>query len=343
MKAIVYEKYGAPEVLQLKEMEKPTPKNNEVLVKVCTTTVTAGDTRMRSFTVPLSFWLPARLTLGVTKPKHPVLGMELAGEVVAVGQDVTQFKPGDQVFASTLEHWQGAYAEYVCLPADGLVAKKSTDLTCAEATTIPIGGRTALYFLREAHIRPGQQVLIYGASGSVGTFAVQIAKYYGAEVTGVCSATNLELVKSLGADKVIDYTRNDFSLESKAYDVIFDTVGKLPYGVAMRALKDNGVYLQAVSGPAISLRMQWTAMTSGVKTVGGGPPPDTADLVFLQELMAAGELKPVFDRDYSWEQIVEAHRYVDTGRKKGNVIIHVNHNHQPDIAAESLTREVDHV
>ena len=204
MKAIVYEKYGAPEVLQLKEVTKPTPKENEILVKVSVTTVTAGDTRMRSFNVPLSFWLPARLALGFRKPKNDIFGMEMAGKVEAVGKNVQKFQEGDLVIASTLEHGFGAYAEYICLPEDGVLAIYSAYLTDEEAVTIPVGGRTALYFLRAANVQPGQKVLIYGASGSIGTFAVQLARFFGATVTGVCSARNVELVKSLGADKVID-------------------------------------------------------------------------------------------------------------------------------------------
>lgn len=321
MKAMIYEKYGAPDVLHLQEVAKPTPKDNEVLVKVTATSVTAGDSRMRSFTVPLSFWLPARIALGLRKPKNNILGMELAGKVEAIGKNVTQFKPGDRVFASTLEHGFGAYAEYKCFPEDGLLAKHSANLTSEEAVTLPVGARTALYFLREANIQHGQKVLIYGASGSVGTFAVQLAKHFGADVIGVCSTTNLELVKSLGADKVIDYTQEDFSKSDAPYDVIFDTVGKIPYATAMRALKEAGTYLQAVSGPAISLRMWWTSLTSHRKTVGGGPPPTAADLVCLAELVEAGRIKPVIDRQYPLEQISEAHRYVDTGRKKGNVVI----------------------
>ncbi len=328
MKAAVYEKYGSPEVLHLKEVAKPVPRDNEVLIKISTTTVTAGDTRMRSFTVPLSFWLPARLYLGITKPKRAILGMECAGEIEAVGKDVKKFKKGDLVFASTIEHEIGGYAEYKCLPEDGVVAKRSTKLSCEDATTIPIGGRTALYFLREANIQPGQKVLIYGASGSVGTFAVQLAKYFGADVTGVCSTTNLELVKSLGADKVIDYTKEDFTKNGEIYDVIFDTVGKASYSNSIKSLKKDGTYLHAVDSPGVSMQMKWTSLTTGKKTVGGGPPPKSGDLVYLKELIEAGTIKPVIDRSYPLEQIVEAHRYVDTGHKKGNVVISVSHNNQ---------------
>jgi NADPH:quinone reductase-like Zn-dependent oxidoreductase len=323
MKAIVYEKFGTPDVLKLKEVEKPAPKDNEVLIKVSTTTVTAGDTRMRSFTVPLSYWLLARIALGFRKPKQPVLGMELAGEVEAVGKDVTRFKKGDQVFASAFEYGFGAYAEYRCLPENGLVALRSDNLTGEEAATLPIGGRTALYFLRKANIRPGQTVVIYGASGSVGTFAVQLAKYYGADVIGVCSTRNLELVKSLGADRVIDYTKEDFTRKGERYDVVFDTVGKAPYSDCIRALKDDGIYLQAVSAPGILLRMRLTAMISKKTLIGGGPPPNVEDLHFLRELVEEGKIRPVIDRCYPMEQIVEAHRYVDTGRKRGNAVITV--------------------
>jgi NADPH:quinone reductase-like Zn-dependent oxidoreductase len=218
-------------------------------------------------------------------------------------------------------HRNTQYAEYKCLPQDGLLALRSANLSCEEAATIPTGGRTALYFLREANIQRGQKVLIYGASGSVGTFAVQLAKYFGAEVTGVCSTANLELVKSLGADKVIDYTKEDFARNGETYDVIFDTVGKSSYSDSIRSLKKDGTYLHAVSAPGISMRMRWTSMTISKKTVGGGPPPKSEDLVFLQELIEAGKIRPVIDRRYPLEQIVEAHRYVDKGHKKGNVVI----------------------
>ena len=328
MKAVVYEKYGSPDVLELREIEKPTPKDNEVLVKVAVTTVTVADSRVRSFTVPRSYWLPARIALGIRKPKKAILGAELAGEIEAVGKAVKRFKKGDLVFASTFEHGFGAYAEYRCLPEDGVLAKMSAKLTREEATTLPIGGRTALYFLRAANIQPGQKVLIYGASGSVGTFAVQLAKYFGAEVTGVCSTANLELVKSLGADRVIDYTQEEFTKNGETYDVIFDTVGKASYSGCLSSLKKDGTYLQAVAAPGISMRMRWTSMTSSRKLVGGGPPPESEDLLFLSELIEAGKIKPVIDRVYPLEQIVEAHRYVDKGHKKGNVVITVEQNHK---------------
>ena len=328
MKAVICEKYGPPEVLELREVAKPTPKDNEVLVKVSVTTVTVADSRVRSFTVPPSYWLPARLALGISKPKNAVLGAELAGEIESVGKDVKRFKQGDRVMASTLEHGFGAYAEYICLPEDGLLALRPADVTCEEAATLPIGGRTALYFLRQANLQPGQKVLIYGASGSVGTFAVQLAKHFGAEVTGVCSSANLELVRSLGADKVIDYTQEDFTKNGETYDVIFDAVGKGPYSGSIHSLKEGGTYLQAVSSPGISMRMRWTALTSGKKLIGGGPPPKSQDLVFLEELVEAGKIKPVIDRVYPLEQIAEAHRYVDKGHKKGNVVITVGKNHK---------------
>jgi NADPH:quinone reductase-like Zn-dependent oxidoreductase len=328
MKAIVYTQYGAPDVLKLAEVEKPAPKDNEILVKVYATTVTVADSRVRSFTVPPSYWLPARIALGIRKPKQAILGAELAGEVESVGKDVKRFKPGDRVFASTIEYGWGAYAEYKCLPEDGVLAIRSANLTCEETATLPVGGRTALYFLREAKIQRGQKVLIYGASGSVGTFAVQLARHFGAEVTGVCSTANLELVKSLGADKVIDYTKEDFTKNGETYDVIFDTVGKASYSGCLRSLKEDGTYLQAVAAPGISMRMRWTSMISSRKLVGGGPPPKSEDLVFLKELIEAGKIKPVIDRVYPLEQIVEAHRYVDKGHKKGNVVITVEHNHK---------------
>lgn len=327
MKAVVYHEYGSPDVLKLQEVEKPTPRDNEILVKVYATTVTVADFRSRSFTVPPAFWLPARITLGFRKPKKPILGVELAGEIESVGKDVKRFRKGDQVFAATLISY-GAYAEYKCLPEDAAIAIKPSNLTYEEAAALPIGARTALHYIRKANIQPGQKVLVYGASGSVGSYAVQLAKYFGAEVTGVCSTTNLELVKSLGADQVIDYTAEDFSARAEQYDVIFEAVDKSSFSACMRALKKDGIYLN-IAVPVPSPQMIWTKMTSSKKLMLGENPPESAeDLIFLKELVEAGKLKPVIDRRYPLEQIVEAHRYVDKGHKKGNVVITVAHHNK---------------
>jgi NADPH:quinone reductase-like Zn-dependent oxidoreductase len=327
MKSIVCTKYGPPEVLQLKEVEKPNPKDNELLIKVYATTVTAADFRIRSFTVPLSFWLPARIALGFRKPRKAILGAELAGEIESVGKNVKLFKKGDQVFAATLINF-GAYAEYNCLPEDGPVSIKPYNITYEEAAVIPIGARTALHYLRKANIQGGQKVLVYGASGSVGTYAVQLAKYFGAKVTGVCSTTNLELVKSLGADKVIDYTAEDFSSKGETYDVIFEAVDKSSFSACMKSLKKEGIYL-TVTVPLPGIRMLWTKMTSSKKLILGENLPENAEaLNFLKELVEAGKIKPVIDRGYPLEQIVEAHRYVDKGHKKGNVVITMEHKNK---------------
>ncbi len=337
MKAIVATKYGPPEVLQLREVEKPTPKNNEILVRVHATTVNAGDWRMRSFTVPPLFWLPARLTLGFTKPKNPIYGMELAGEVEAVGKEVKLFKVGDPIFGSTLEENFGAHAEYKCLPEDAAVTIKSKNMSYEEAATLSISANTALYFLQKGNIQPGQydpdfsasvaeksgqKVLIYGASGAVGTFAVQLAKYFGAEVTGVCSTKNLALVKSLGADRVIDYTQEDFTKNGERYDVVFDAVGKTIFAQCKGSIKDKGYYLHT-GMVAPEIKGPWYSMTTGKQVIGGTAATSTEALVFLKELMEIGKLKPVIDRCYPLEKMVEAHRYVDQGHKKGNVVITV--------------------
>jgi NADPH:quinone reductase-like Zn-dependent oxidoreductase len=322
MKAIVANGYGAPEVLQLKEVEKPTPRDNELLIKVRASTVNAGDTRMRSFTVPPLFWLPARIALGFSKPKQPIYGMELAGEVEAVGKNVRRFKAGDQVIASTLEEQFGAHAEYKCLPEDGVVAAKPQAMTYEEAATLPIGAQTALFFLKAANIRPGHKVLINGASGSVGTFAVQLAKYFGAEVTGVCSTGKLALVKALGADAVVDYTHEDFTERGERYDIILDAVGKTTFSQCEGALKPDGYYLHTVM-PGAAMQRWWYAITTGKHIVGGSAVPRAEALVFLKELSEAGRLKPVIDRCFPLEHMAEAHRYVETGHKTGNVVIRV--------------------
>jgi NADPH:quinone reductase-like Zn-dependent oxidoreductase len=302
MKAIVASKFGSPEVLQLREIEKPTPKDNEILVKVHATTVSAGDIRMRSFNVPPLFWLPARITLGFTKPKHPIYGMELSGEVVAVGKDVTRFKVGDPVFASTLAENFGAYAEYKCLPEDGLVFSKPHNMTHEEAAAVPIAAPAALRLLRKGNIQRGQKVLIYGASGSVGSYAVQIAKAFGAEVSGVCSTAGLEMVKSLGANQVIDYTKEDFSLREERYDTIFDAVGKCQKEQYARALKPNGSFITIAKLSTKQSKEEFT---------------------IIQGLIGSGKIRAVIDRCYPLERIVEAHRYVGAGHKMGNVIITV--------------------
>ncbi|MEQ8671858.1 MAG: NAD(P)-dependent alcohol dehydrogenase [Aggregatilineales bacterium] len=322
MKAIVATKYGSPEVLEYREVTKPIPADNEVLVKVYATTVTAGDSRVRSFTVPRSLWLPARLTLGLTKPKKSIPGMVLAGEVEAVGKDVRRFKMGDQVYAYDITQLS-AYAEYACVPENSALAMKPSNISYEEAVAVPFGGVTALNFLKRGNIKSGQQVLIYGASGSVGTSAIQIAKYFGAEVTAVCSTPNIELVKSLGADHIIDYTREDFTRNGKTYDIIFDTVGKTLLSDALNSLNKPGNYLQAVSGPALLIQMQLVSRKTGKTLIGGTATPTRDDLDFLRELVESGKIKAVIDRCYPLEHMIEAHRYVDSGHKKGNVVITV--------------------
>ena len=302
MKAIVATQYGGPEVLQLKEVQRPTPKDNEVLIKVHATTVTAADFRMRSFTVPAAVWIPARIALGITKPRQPIYGSELAGVVEAVGKDVTRFKVGDQVFASTLTENFGGYAEYKCLPEKAMMVIKPNNVTYAEAAAMPIGATTALRLLRKGNIKRGQKVIIYGASGSVGTYAIQLAKYFGADVTGVCSTANLDMVKSLGADHVIDYTKEDFSATEERYDVIYDTVAKFPKSQYSKVLAPNGTYVTMAN----------LSTKEGME-----------NLVFIKELIEAGKIKAFIDRCYPLEQMVEAHRYVDTGRKKGNIVVTV--------------------
>jgi NADPH:quinone reductase-like Zn-dependent oxidoreductase len=315
MKAIVCTKYGPPEVLELKEVEKPRPKNNEVLIKIYATTVSIVDRRIRGLNVPGPGRILMRLMFGLTKPRNPILGRYLAGEIETVGKDVKRFQNGDQVYARTGARF-GAYAEYICLPEDSVMTLKPTNVTYEEAAAVPFGGACALHFLkRKGEIRSGpayrsgrQKVLIYGASGAVGTSAVQLAKYFGAEVTAVCSTTNLELVKSLGADAVIDYTKEDFTKSNELFDLIFDAVGKISYSKSKIALKPNGKYV--------------SVFTSGTAKI------LTEDFILLKELVEAGKIKPVIDRCYPLEQTAEAHRYADKGHTKGNVVITVVYNNK---------------
>ena len=322
MKAIVYTQYGSADVLHLQEVEKPTPGDSEVLIQVHTTSVTAGDCNARGFTfVQPGFGFISRLMFGLRKPRQPILGMELSGEIVEVGKDVRRFKPGDQVFGVSLKF--GAYAEYICMAEDARLVLKPANLTWAEATSIPFGATTALYFLRDvAKLQAGQKVLIIGASGCTGVYAVQLAKYYGTEVTGVCSTRNLELVRSLGAEHVIDYTRDDFTQNGQTYDVILDMVpGKSSFARYQSSLKPHGLYLAGAGGVESFAQMAWTALAGGKKVMAGMAPDRVEDLVFLKALLEDGKLKPVIDRCYPLEQTAEAHRYADTGHKRGSVVI----------------------
>jgi NADPH:quinone reductase-like Zn-dependent oxidoreductase len=321
MKAIVYTKFGPPEVLQLQEVEKPTPKDNEVLIKIHATSVVKEDPDMRR----------SPGFNGFLKPRNPILGQEFAGEIETIGSKVTRFKPGDQVFGIDMF---GASAEYRCIAEDKALAIKPTNMSYEEAVSVPNGALTALPFLRDkGNIQSGQSVLIYGASGSVGTAAVQLAKYYGTKVTGVCSTTNMDLVKSLGADHVIDYTKEEFTDNGKKYDIIYDTVGKTSFTKSKNSLTDEGIYLTTVPTPGIMLRALWPAKNGKkVKFLAAGlrsASKKIKDLAFLTELIEAGELKAVIDRSYPLEELADAHRYVEKGHKKGNVVITVKETTKP--------------
>lgn len=320
MKAIVCTKYGSPDVLKLIEVAKPIPKDNEILIKIYATTVTSADWRLRSLDMPPGFGIISRLVFGVSKPRQPILGTELAGEVESVGKNATKFKAGDRVFAfcgATM----GCHAEYKCLPEDGPVVLKPANLTYEEAAALSFGGTTALDFFRRGNLQQGEKVLVNGASGAVGTAAVQLAKYFGAEVTAVCSGANVALVKSLGADRAIDYTQEDFTKNGETYDIILDTAGTAPFSRSKASLKEGGRLLLVLSGLPEILQIPWVSVTSGKKVIAGPAAERVEDLCFLAKLAEAGEFKPIIDQYYSFDRIADAHRYVDTGRKKGNVVI----------------------
>jgi NADPH:quinone reductase-like Zn-dependent oxidoreductase len=311
MKAIVCTKYGSPDVLQLREVDKPAPKNNEVLIKIFATAVTASDCIIRGFKVPVPFRLPMMLAIGFTKPRQPILGIVFAGEVESAGKDVSSYKKGDQVFGWDLFPGFGAYAEYKCMSENEMLAIKPANVNYEGAAAVPYGGLLALYFLRKGNIQSGQKVLIYGASGAVGTSALQLARHFGAKVTGVCSTANLEFVSSLGAGAVLDYTKEDITNRGELYDLIFDAAGKSKSSnfkiQCKKALAPDGKYISVDDG---------------------SPKAQIADLNLLRELVEAGKLKPVIDKTYPLEQMAEAHTYVDKGHKRGNVVITVGQNHK---------------
>lgn len=333
MRAMIWTKYGSADGLQLQEIAKPIPGDNEILIKVYATTVTAADTELRRLKLPILFSIPLRLYLGFIKPTRiRILGTEFAGEVISAGKDVTQYKPGEQVFGYT-GLGMGTYAEYMCLSEKpsamaSVLANKPTNVSYEEAAAVPFGGLEALHALRGANIQAGQKVLIVGAGGSIGTYAVQLAKHYGAEVTAVDKTGKLEMLRSIGADHVVDYTREDFTKNDRTYDVIFDTIGKSPFSGSLSSLNDNGIYLNANPGLLGSVRSRWTPR-KGSKRIIPWTAGYTADnLLALKELIEAGTIKAVIDRRYRLEQVAEAHRYVETGNKKGNVVITMEQKHK---------------
>ena len=328
MKAIIWTKYGPPEGLQLQEIDKPTPKDNEVLIKVHATTVTAGDCEMRSLKVPLGLGIPMRLYNGLRKPKKfTILGQELAGEIEAVGKDVTLFKQGDQVFAASgIFTTSGGYTEYVCMPEkpeEGMLALKPVNMSYEEAAAVPFGGFEALHFLRKANVQNGQKILIIGAGGTIGTFAVQIAKSFGTEVTAVDIGTKLDMLRSIGADNVIDYTQTDYTKTGDKYDVIFDVMGKGSKRGCLRSLNPRGIYVS--SNPKVSMIFWaiWALLTSRKRVKTGTSSYTPESIIFLKKQIEAGKIKTVIDRRYPLEQMVDAHKYFETGQKKGNIIINV--------------------
>jgi NADPH:quinone reductase-like Zn-dependent oxidoreductase len=333
MKAIVWTEYGPPDVLQLMEVQTPTPRDNEVLIGIHATTATAGDCEQRSLSLRFWYALAMRAAVGFKRPERiTILGMDLAGEIVSAGKEARRFKEGDQVFGSSGLAF-GANAEYICLPEEGVLAIKPANMTYEEAATVPVGGLEALGFLRQGGVESGQKVLVNGAGGTIGPFAVQLAKYFGAEVTAVDSTGKLEMLRSIGADQVIDYTQEDFTESGRTYDLILDVVGKSPFSGSMGSLRDNGRYLIANPGLSQMVRGRWALATSslpgrraGKRVVFGAAHPGNEDLVFLKELIEAGKMRAVIDRRYALERTAEAHRYVETGQKVGSVVITVEHD-----------------
>jgi NADPH:quinone reductase-like Zn-dependent oxidoreductase len=329
MKAVVTTKYGPPDVLELQEVEKPTPKDNEVLIKIYATTVTAGDCEMRSLELPLGYQLVMRMGFGIRGPRYKIPGSEVAGKIEAIGKDVKQLQVGDQVFGSAGMSF-GANAEYICLPEkpgdmEGGVAIKPANMTYEEAATVPFGGRDSLHFLRKGNIQSGQRILINGAGGSIGVFAIQLAKHFGAEVTAVDSTAKLDMLRSLGADHVVDYTKEDFTESGAIYDVIFDVIGKISFSRTKKSIKQDGTYLLA-NPVSQMVQALWTRMTSSRKVIMEAAAGTIADLVFLRRLIEEGKIGTVIDQSFPLEEIVEAHRYVEKGGKLGNVVITVEHS-----------------
>lgn len=336
MKAIVWTKYGSTDGLQLQEVAKPTPKDNEVLVKIHATTITAGDSEMRRLKLPLMLGIPMRLYAGLLKPTRiPILGQELAGEVVEVGKEVTQFKKGDSVFGTTGFGF-GAYAEYICLKAapnemQRALALKPTNMSYEEAAAVPTAALEALHFIRHARLQREQKVLVFGAGGSIGTFSVQLAKHYGAEVTAVDHTDKLEMLHSIGADHRIDYTQQDFTQNGETYDIIIDVVGKRKVSRRLKSLKPNGYYFLANAWLSHLLLKQWAALTSNKKIVIESASQTKENLLFLKELIEAGKIRSVIDRGFPLAQVPEAHRYVESGKKVGNVVIHVANRSEKEL------------
>ena len=332
MKAIINTEYGPPEVLQFKEVEKPTPKNNEVLIKIYATSINYGDLiardfrniTPRKFNMPLLFWFFAKVFFGFRKPKIKILGSEFAGEIESVGKNVKRFRKGVQVFGYPGQS-MGAYAEYKCMPEDGVLAIKPDNMTYAEAAVVPMGAIMALNLLRKVNVQTGQKILINGASGSIGSAAVQIAKHFGANVTGVCGTPRLEFVKSLGADKVIDYSKENFTNSGETYDLIFDILGKSSFSRCKNSLSQNGRYLLASFKMKQLFQMLWTSMAGKKKVICAIAPGSTKDLISVKELIEAGKIKAVIDRRFPFEQTSDAHRYVESGNKKGHVVITLEH------------------